>query len=270
MPRGFGIPATTDAARARRVAAECERLGYASIWSNDVPNADGIRTAAYMAEATDALRVGVGVVPFDRRPAREVVRLLDQVAMPLDRLLLGVGAGQSSKPLHTVKEAVSRLRDEVGPELTIAVAAMGPRMCRLAGRIADLVLLNWMLPGRIEWALGHVAAGQAKREAPGSVAKAAYIRVALEPGATNRLAAEAARYNRMPAYRAHFAAMGAPPASVGVAARPAEIAERLGAYDRVLDEAIVRALPALDTVEDTLAVAEAGAPATQGPASPPE
>jgi alkanesulfonate monooxygenase SsuD/methylene tetrahydromethanopterin reductase-like flavin-dependent oxidoreductase (luciferase family) len=270
MGRGFGIPATTDAERAGRVAAECERLGYTSIWSNDVPNADGIRTAGYMAEAATDLPVGVGVVPFDRRPARDIVRLVGRLAIPLDRLILGVGAGQSKKPLQTVKEAVSVLRAELSPELTIAVAAMGPRMCRLAGSIADVVLFNWMLPERIEWARRHVAAGERRRREPGGVVKAAYIRVALEPGASERLEAEAARYNRIPVYRAHFAAMGVPLARVGVAAPPAEIAARLGAYDRVLDEAIVRAVPALDSIEDTLAVAEVGAPARPVRASPPE
>jgi alkanesulfonate monooxygenase SsuD/methylene tetrahydromethanopterin reductase-like flavin-dependent oxidoreductase (luciferase family) len=261
MRRGFGITATTDARRARRIGAECERLGYASVWSNDIPNADGIRTAGFLAEATSHIRLGVGVVPFDRRAASEVVQLLKHPPAPLERLILGVGAGQSRTPLRTVKEAVKVLRGEVGPELTIGVAAMGPRMCRLAGRVADLVLFNWMVPERIQWADRQVAAGEAQREMPRTAERAAYVRVALEPGGSDRVAAEAARYNRIPAYRAHFAAMGAPLKGVGVAAPPAQIPERLAAYDRVLDEAIVRVLPALDSVEDTLAIAEAGAPA---------
>ena len=137
---------------------------------------------------------------------------------------------------------------------------MGPRMCELAGRGADLVLFNWMLPERIVRASALVSAGEAKREITGRVERAAYVRVSLEPGGVGRVEAEAARYNRIPAYRRNFEAMGAPLASVGVAGLAEEIPARLAAYDSVLDEAIVRALPALDTVESTLALARAAAP----------
>jgi hypothetical protein len=110
------------------------------------------------------------------------------------------------------------------------------------------------------WADTFVRAGEDKREVPGRVERAAYIRVSLEPGGLDRVEEEAARYNRIPAYRRHFEAMGAPLRSVGVAALAEEIPARLAAYDSVLDEAIVRALPALDTVESTLASAQAAAP----------
>lgn len=261
MRRGFGIPATHDAERARRIAAECERLGYSSVWSNDIPNADGIETAAHMAQSTERIRLGVGVVPCDRRPAREVAALVSRLEIPLERLVLGLGAGQSMRPLKTVKEAAAILREELGPALKIGFAALGPQMCELAGRLADLVLFNWMLPERIVWADAFVKAGEAKRKIPGRVERAAYIRVSLEPGGTDRLKAEAVKYNRMPAYHRHFEAMGAPLESVGVAAPIEEIPARLAAYDSVLDEAIVRALPALDSVESTLALAQAAAPA---------
>ena len=271
MRRGFGIPATHDAERARTVAAECERLGYSSIWSNDIPNADGIATAGHMARSTQNLRLGVGVVPCDRRPAREVAQLVRTLEIPLERLVLGLGAGQSKRPLKTVKEAAGILREELGPALTIGVAAMGPQMCELAGRLADLVLFNWMLPERIVWADSFVKAGEARREISGRVDRAAYIRVSMEPGGSGRVEAEAGRYNRIPAYRRQFEAMGAPLVSVGVAGTAEEIPARLAAYDSVLDEAIVRALPALDTVESTLALAQAAAPTALGMGlSPPE
>jgi hypothetical protein len=269
MGRGFGIPATPDAERARAVAAECERLGYSSIWSNDIPNADGIATAGYLASSTENLRVCVGALPCDRRPAREVAQLVRTLEIPLERLVLGLGAGQSKRPLKTVAEAAGILRAELGPALTIGVAAMGPQMCRLAGRLGGLVLFNWMVPQRIVRASVLVTAGEAQREVPGKVERAAYIRVSLEPGGSGRVEAEAARYHRIPAYRRHFEAMGAPLVSVGVAGSAGEIPARLAAYDSVLDEAIVRALPALDTVESTLALAQAAAPTALGVGLPP-
>lgn len=259
MPRGFGIPATPDLERARTIAAECENLGYSSIWSNDTPGGDGIATAHTMLAATKSLRVGVGVVAFDRRPAGEVTALLKSQNIPLDRFVLGVGAGGSNRPRRTVGQAIRTLRHEFGAELTLGVAAMGPRMCRLAGELADLVLLNWMLPERIRWADPLIASGEEERTEQTRVERAAYVRVAL--GEDVRLIGEeAARYNHFPAYRRHFAAMAAPLNEVGVAGDPDRILLALAGYDRVLDEVVVRALPTHDTIESTLAVAKAAAP----------
>lgn len=259
--RGFGIPATGDAARAGHIAERVEQLGYRSIWSNDTPGKDGIVTVAHMAQSTSSLRVGVGVVPCDRRPPMEVARTVQSLGIPLDRLVLGVGAGSSTTPLATARDAIRVLRAELGPEVTLGLAAMGPQMCRLAGRIADLVLFNWMPPERLEWAAGKVSAGARSASRPDLPRKAAYVRAAIGAGAGQRLLAEAERYHRIPAYRRHFDAMGAPLGSVGIAAGPAEIPARTAAYDRVLDEVVVRALPASDSLESTEAVAVAFAPA---------
>ena len=46
MGRGFGIAAGLDPAVAAPLAARCEELGYASIWSNDHPAANGLETVA--------------------------------------------------------------------------------------------------------------------------------------------------------------------------------------------------------------------------------
>lgn len=261
MSRAFGIPATGDADRARAIAAAVEQLGYSTIWSNDTPSADGLLTAAHMAGATESLRVGVGVVAVDRRPPAEIVAAVRELEIPLDRLVLGVGAGSSAAPLIVVREAVAELRDTLGPEPRIAVAAMGRLMCRLAGEVADTVLLNWMLPGRIEWARQRVAEGAQACGRDELPELAAYVRAAIGPGAEDRLAAEAAKYNRYPAYTRHFTAMGAPLGAVGVTDARGSYARLLSDYDRVLDEVVVRALPETESVASTLAVAEASAPA---------
>lgn len=260
MARGFGIPATDDANRARTVATGCEQLGYSSIWTNDTPAADGILTAARLLEASDRLRVGVGVVACDRRPPQQIIELVRSMRLPLNRLVLGVGAGSSPRPLWTVRQAVGLLRRELGAELTIAVAAMGPQMCALAGELADVVLLNWMLPERVVWAGSRVAQGAARRTLEAPIECAAYIRVALDPDGTALIRSEAARYDRIPPYHRHFQQMGAPLDRVGVAGASGQIGAALAAYDSVLDTAIVRALPGSDAVDSTLAVARAAAP----------
>ena len=260
MARGFGIPATRDAARAYEIAAAVEELGYSSIWTNDIPAADGLVTAANMAEATESIRIGIGVVAVDRRPPEQIVRAVRELELPLDRLVLGVGAGSSDAPLIVVRKAVEELRDTLGPEPAIAVAAMGPLMCLLAGEVADTVLLNWMVPERIEWARGHVARGAGRSGRDGGPEVAAYVRAAIGESAVDRMAKEAAKYNSYPAYTRHFAAMGAPFESVGVTDGNGRYAARLAEYDRVLDEVVVRALPASESVASTLVVAEASAP----------
>ncbi|MEX2586534.1 MAG: LLM class flavin-dependent oxidoreductase [Actinomycetota bacterium] len=260
MNRGFGIPATADESRARTVAAEAERLGYSSIWTNDTPKADGILTAARMAEATHALRVGVGVVPIDRRPPVEIATEIERLGVPLDRLVLGVGSGRSPKPIAAVRDAVYELRELVGPDLCVGISAMGPQMCRLAGRIADFVLFNWMVPERIAWAGEQVSRGGADDASTPVPQKLAYIRVATGPSPEQQLHKEAAKYDSVPAYHRHFQAMGVPLEEVGVATGAANVHAELAAYDRVLDEGVVRALPASDSVESTLAAAQASAP----------
>jgi alkanesulfonate monooxygenase SsuD/methylene tetrahydromethanopterin reductase-like flavin-dependent oxidoreductase (luciferase family) len=260
MTRAFGIPATRDFERAGRIAAGVEDLGFSSIWSNDTPAADGIVTAANMAEATESIRVAVGVVAVDRRPPAEIVRAVRDLEIPLERLVLGIGAGSSPDPLRLVRGAVAELRESLGPEARIGLAAMGPRMCRLAGEIADTVLFNWMLPERIAWARQRVAEGADRSGREDLPEMAAYVRAAVGEGAGDRIATEAAKYNRYPAYTRHFKAMAAPLDSVGVFDAGAGYLADLADYDKVLDEVVVRALPASDSIASTLAVAEASRP----------
>lgn len=260
MSRGFAIPATADLEWAQQVAARVEEVGYTTIWSNDTPGADGIVTAAAMADATETLRVGVGVVAVHRRPPEEIAEIVRELEIPLERLVLGVGSGSSPSPIRSVRDAVSALRDLLGPDPLIAVAAMGPQMCRLAGEVADTVLFNWMVPERIEWARSRVAEGARRSGRDGLPEFAAYVRCAIGPGAVDRVAAEAAKYNGYPAYTRHFTAMQVPLERVGVTDETGDNPARLADYDSVLDEVVVRALPESESVTSTLAVAEASAP----------
>ena len=108
---------------------------------------------------------------------------------------------------------------------------MRPRMCHLGGAIADAVLLNWMLPAQAAQARRWVRQGadQAGRVAP---IVASYVRVAVGPGARQRLRDEEGRYRNInEAHRQHFEAMDVPLGSVGVAAsaRP-EVLDGLAPY----------------------------------------
>jgi alkanesulfonate monooxygenase SsuD/methylene tetrahydromethanopterin reductase-like flavin-dependent oxidoreductase (luciferase family) len=256
MARGFGIPATNDRAKAEAVAVACEELGYSSIWTNDGA-ADGVLTAGWMANATNSIRVGIGVVACDRASVPELImKVSDEAAA--ERIVLGIGSGFSERPLETVRDAVAALRNGLGETPRLAVAAMGPRMCRLAGELADLVLLNWMTPDRIRWASKRIAKGGSKSNNVAEIAS--YIRVAVDEGARERIAGEANRYASIPHYGRHFEAMGVAPADVGVDGNDDEMAAGLSEYEQVLDEAVVRGVPETEEIDSTLRIVRAAAP----------
>jgi alkanesulfonate monooxygenase SsuD/methylene tetrahydromethanopterin reductase-like flavin-dependent oxidoreductase (luciferase family) len=157
-----------------------------------------------------------------------------------------------------VREGIRALRARLLARLY--VAALGPRMCRLAGEIADGVLLNWLTP---EHALRSAEWVRAGAEAAGRPAPrlAAYVRVAVGPGSVARLEEEGRRYAGIPAYADHFARMGVPPGATAVAApTEAAVPEALARWERALDDVVVRAITARDTVEETLAVVRAARP----------
>lgn len=184
---GFGIAAALGPELVAKVAPEVERLGFATLWTNDVPGADGLVVARAALDATRSIDVGVGVIACDRRPAEMIAADIERLRLPLDRCIVGVGAGRSSRPLADVRACVVTLRERLGPGARIALAALGPRMCRLAGELADVVLLNWMTPERIRWAHRRVADGarRAGRD-PRSVRVSAYVRAVARAAAISR------------------------------------------------------------------------------------
>lgn len=259
--RGFAFPAMVDLDLTATLAGSAEELGYRSVWTNDAPPGDGLACATTMLAASSHIRVGVGAVAIDRRPPSVVAKAIAG-ATGLDRLVVVLGAGGTAT-VQQVRSAVAELRDLV-PDLTVGVAAMGAKMCRMGGEVADVVLLNWMNPERIAWARERVTEGAAHR-LPGLRAAApevdCYVRVSLGQGAGLRVAAEAARYQQMPQYARNFAAMGVAAVGIG-AADPAKAPALVAPYDAVLDETVLRCIvtlpagenPALEDVFEALGV----------------
>ncbi len=133
-------------------------------------------------------------------------------------------------------------------------------MCRLAGEIADGVLFNWLTPehAKASAALVREGAQSAKRPAPRMFG---YVRLAMGPGAAERVAKEGGRYAAIPAYKANFDRMGVKPEATAVVAdSPAEVRRALARWEGVIDEIILRALPADDGVESTLALVRGAKP----------
>ena len=256
--QGFGISARERPGHAR-LGRRVEELGYHELWSNDPGRASGLAVLAESATQTSTLDLGVGVISLADRTPESIADEARAVGLPLERLIVGVGSG-GSRSVDLVRSGVLALRDLL-PGVRLAVAAMGPRMCRLAGELSDVVLLNWNVPDRVAWSRERVAEGAAAAgRTPPRVA--AYVRVTIGPDAEARLEREAERYRRStPAYAQAFARQEIDLRAIGVAAASAaDVAPALDPYRSVLDTCIARGLPATDDVDAWIELAEAAAP----------
>jgi alkanesulfonate monooxygenase SsuD/methylene tetrahydromethanopterin reductase-like flavin-dependent oxidoreductase (luciferase family) len=257
--RALGIDAGLDPGLARELAARCQGLGYHSLWSNDDPGGPGLETLAHFAAGAPGLELGVGVLPLQRYEPATIAADVERLGLDPARLWLGIGSGTLRPQIDPLRRAVEGLR-ELLPEARVVVAAMRPRLCRLGGEIADGVLLNWMLPDGAararEWV--REAAAEAGRAPP---VVASYVRVAVGPGAQDRLNAMESRYRTLtPGQVAHFEALDVPLGTVGVAApEAAEVRTRLARYEPALDLTIARVLAEPDAAA-LAAVADAAAP----------
>ncbi len=258
MTRGFGVTAGLDPSVAEPLAARCAMLGFASMWSNDHPAASGLETLATFARSVPGIDLGVAVLALDRHKPEEIARRIEELGLPPERLWIGVGAGFSERPLTTMREALPELRERLG-QVKLVLAAMGPRMCKLAGAGYDGAFLNWMTPEFAARARERVHAGadEAGRRPPPVLG---YVRTAVGPGASERLAKDESFYRDLhKGYRDHFERLGETPGSVGVASdSPYAAQAELERYE-ALDVVVVRAL-ASATVDAMTALAEATAP----------
>ncbi len=133
-------------------------------------------------------------------------------------------------------------------------------MTALSGEVVDGVLLNWLTPGQAErsGAIVREAAHDAGRPEPWLYG---YVRTALGAAAEERLASEARRYAGYPAYAAHFARMGVQAIDTAVASdNPESVRDGLAPFAAVLDETVVRAITAVESVEAYEELLRAAAP----------
>ncbi len=252
--KGFAVFAGVSSDIIRASAREAEAKGFASFWVNHPGPVDGLGALAQAATETQRIDLGVGVVPLHTRGPESIAAGVREHALAPARLLLGVGS-PNPQALSRVREGVTALRATLSAR--VIVAALGPKMCHLAGEVADGVLFNWLTPEYAKRSADLVRAGAqaAKRPVPRLYA---YVRLALGPAAADKLGDEGGRYDAIPAYHAHFVRMGVKPIDTAIAATSADgIKAALKAWDGVIDEVVLRAITAKDTVEDHLALVRA-------------
>lgn len=224
----IGLPGTTDVAILRALAPRIERLGFASLWLNDVPGGDSLAGLRAVAEVTDRLGLATGVIPLDRRP----VEKLDLSGLPPERTTIGIGSGGTRHPLGLVSDGIAALRARTGA--AIAVGALGPRMRRLAAREADAVVLNWLTPTAAAHAMEDLRRDAGERA--DAVRGVLYVRTIVDGAARAALQREADRYGSYASYAANFARLGVSPIDATI-----DRGATLAAYD-VVDEVVLRAI----------------------------
>ncbi|HET9671289.1 MAG TPA: LLM class flavin-dependent oxidoreductase [Actinomycetota bacterium] len=262
------------------IAREGERLGYEAVFLPETGGRDTLATLAGLAGETSRLLLGTGVIPMrSRTPELAAMAAATVQERSGGRHVLGVGTGGADAGaldrlrtyVGAIKERLDRSPLRLHAPVPIWVAALGPKASRLAGELADGVILNWCTPERVAEAREAIRdAATAAGRPPDAVTIGVYVRGSFTDRADEALLAAASEYVSYPAYARQFERMGVeltPEAAVeAVCLRgdPRAARARLDAYRRAgADLPVV--YPALALGEDaqaSIAALRALAPAT--------
>jgi 5,10-methylenetetrahydromethanopterin reductase len=243
-----------------RLAQEGEALGYAAVFLPEIGGRDTLVALGELAGETETLRLGTGIIPMSSRtPFLTAMAAAAVHERSLGRLVLGIGTGPAVPgALVRLRELIGTLRrllagepvEVEGRELHLSLvpdepvpiwmSALGPRAVRLAGEVADGVLLNWCTPERVRSARDELRAGaESAGRDPADVHVAVYVRAGLgasDQASMRALQMAAGEYASYPAYARQFALMG-----LGDVAQHAAAAHAAGRPEDV-PEGLVRAV----------------------------
>jgi probable F420-dependent oxidoreductase len=121
------------------LAANLEQLGFGAIWLGGSPDGD-LAIVDQLLAATSSLVIGTSIVNMWKDDAATVAASYARIqASHPDRFVLGVGAGHReatahyASPYDTLAGYVDELRDHHVPAEDTVLAALGPKVLRLAG-----------------------------------------------------------------------------------------------------------------------------------------
>jgi probable F420-dependent oxidoreductase len=228
------------------LAREAERLGYTDAWSFEVDGVDCFSPLAVVGMAT-SMRVGTAIANvYTRGPATLAICAAGLGEISPGRFCLGIGAGSQpivetwnggtfARPATRVREMVQFLRSALAGErvvfhgqtfsvdgfrltrppahpIPIHVAALRPGMLRVAGEVADGVVLNWLAADDVPGVVNVVreAARAARRDAEAIEITARLMINVDPPTAESELATRRhiAAYLNVPVYRAFHEWLG--------------------------------------------------------------
>ncbi|MBN9492154.1 TIGR03564 family F420-dependent LLM class oxidoreductase [bacterium] len=252
MRIGIGIGGEGDLNHVLEEFTRAETAGFDAAWVSNIFGVDAITLLALAGRVTSRLELGTFVVPtYPRHPAALAQQALTASAASGGRFTLGIGLSHRvvienmfgldySKPIRHMREYLSVLLPLLageavqfqGEEYRVAaqmsvpgakrpdviVAALGPQMLRLTGRMADGTA-TWMGGAAYleKTAIPAIttAAADAGRPAPRVVAGFP-VAVTADVAAREAASKQFAIYGQLPSYRAVLDIEGAADAS-GVA-----------------------------------------------------
>jgi len=246
----LGLAGSVDHGLLRALGPRLEAAGFHALWLNDTASGDAVAGLAVVAEVTTTLTLATGVLPFDRRPAHEIVASVEHHRLPIDRLVLGVGSGGGSR-VGTVARGIAELQGAL--DATIVLGALGPQMRSLGARMAGGLLLSWLSQEAAAAAVSdsRQAAEEVGRTYPWTML---YARTAVDQDAREHLRAEAAAYAGYPSYAANFARLGLAAADTTIG--PDDVGTRVDGYLEAVDELVLRAISRSGSLDEILRFVE--------------
>jgi probable F420-dependent oxidoreductase len=171
-------------AKSQELIAELPGLGYTDAWSAEVNGVDGFTPLALSAQWAPGLRLGSAIVPVSTRgPGLLAMSAATVADLAPGRFVLGIGAsspaiverwnaGEFTKPYARTRDTLRFLKKALaGEKVTetyetfavkgfklerapktppkIVLAALRPRMLRLAAEEADGAITNWLSPADV-------------------------------------------------------------------------------------------------------------------------
>ncbi|MGA0884943.1 MAG: LLM class F420-dependent oxidoreductase [Ilumatobacteraceae bacterium] len=261
----FGFDPTVEALeKSLREAAE---QGFPSFWMPQIFGMDALTAIAVAAKDVPNIKVGTSVIPtYPRHPMVLAQQALTTQSVIGGRLQLGIGLSHQpvvegmwgisfDKPVRHMSDYLSILtpllndrrvsfsgealtgRGEITPPPAdappVLVAALGPQMLRLAGRVADGTI-TWMTgPETIRTLTAptiNTAAQEAGRPAPEVMMGLPVCVTDDVDAARERADRDYAIYGQLPSYRAMLDREGAAtPADVAIIGDAGEVAGRIAA-----------------------------------------
>ena len=178
-------------------AQRAEELGYRSFWTAETTGPEAFTVLAAAGAAAPSLSLGTGVLPMQVRTPMIVAMAgaTLQALQPEREVLLGIGISSpvvasqwhgmpyGEHPLERVREYVTLVKECLtGESVTfqgdfydvrkfrlgvrlgerrpkVVVGALNPGMLKLAGEVADGVLLNYIPASHVPWSVEQVRKG---------------------------------------------------------------------------------------------------------------
>ena len=251
--------------------AQAEAAGFASAWLPQVMAIDALTMFAMAGSQTSRIELGTAVIPtYPRHPTALACQALTTQAATNGRLTLGIGLSHKvfiegalgldySRPVPHMREYLTVLNGLLAGEPVsfkgelynvtaqvavpgatkppVMVAALGPAMLKLTGRMADGTI-TWMggIPYLRDLAAPTIkaAAAEAGRPAPRIAAMVPVVVTSDADAARDALNATYRMYGVLPSYRATLDRGGAAnPADVAIIGTQNEVESQLEEYAQV-------------------------------------